>query len=539
MKKLLGVLILFAVCVPAQAAEISESIDPETGWTVIAAQAGQTRIRLVPAAGLNVFSIEHAGRELLKTPPSIKELPGVGYGTPLLYPTPNRVSNAQFRFGDKTYKFDANSGTNFIHGLVHNVPWTVTKTSVAGEQAVIEAALEFAPGTEIFKRFPFPHTLRVTITLSEGAVRWAYTVDNRDGKATIPFGFALHPWFLYQGPRKETYLTIPATHWMEAVDLLPTGKLVELAKTQFDARKPKSLADFVIDDVYYGMKPDKPTTIDFRKQGVQILLKTSKDFTHQVVYTPRNAGWFCVENQTCSTDAHNLYERGLKDESHLLTVPPGGTQLGFVEYQIHDNRQHDFSHWEPAIRKFEARDRIQAPPAVGILFVGSSSIYFWDLPKYFPGRNVINRGFGGSEMIDSLYFADRIVLPYRPRTIVVYAGDNDIARKQSAETVYHDFHRFAKKVHATLPKTRIIYIAVKPSIKRWELYGEMAKANNLIAAHAATDARVTYADIATPMLNAVGKPREELFRKDGLHLNHAGYTTWTAVLEPLLEGQNE
>ena len=502
MRRFFSLLVVLVLTTPLAAAEIQQTTDAQTGWRIYTARAGQTTIRVIPAAGFNVYSIEHAGRQLLKTPQSLADVSSFHYGTPLLYP---------------------------------DHEWNQATAEI--QQAVIEAELAFAPGTPYFERFPYPHTLRVAVTITDGNVSWTYTVDNRDGKSPLPFGFALHPWFLYQGSRKNTFLTIPATHWMEAEELLPTGKLVDLEGTKFDARQPKSLDGFVIDDVYYGMSADQPTTIDFRDAGVKISLAADNNFTHLVVYTPQNQDWFCVENQTCSTDAHNLYARGLKDESHLLIAPPGEVRQGTATFHIDDARQHDFAGWEKAIRKFEARDRYQPPAPGGTLFVGSSSIRFWDLPKYFPGRDYINRGFGGSEMIDSLYFADRIVLPYEPKTIVVYAGDNDIAGKQSAATVANDFQRFAAKVHKQLPETRIIYIAIKPSIRRWELYDEMAQANQLIADYAKSDPRITFADIATPMLNDQGTPKPELFIEDGLHLNDAGYKLWTSILQPLLDAK--
>ncbi len=534
MRRQLCVLLLLCLPYSLTAAEIRDSVDAETGWRVYTAQAGRTTMRVVPAAGFNVYSIEHAGRELLKIPKKLSELPGFMYGTPLLYPSPNRVRDAQFTFSGRKYKFEANNDAHFLHGLVHNVPWRVTGTRVEPHQAAIDAELEFAAGTEIFKLFPHEHTLRVTVTVTDGAVRWDYTVENPTGQAPVPFGFALHPWFLYQGERKDTFLTIPATHWMEAKELLPTGKLVELAGTKFDARKPKSLAGFVIDDVYFGMRPDAPTVIDFRDRRVKISLAASADFTHLVVYTPENEDWFCVENQTCSTDAHNLHRRGLNKESNLLIVPPGKSHSGHAEFRFEDGRKHKFSKWEPYIQKFEEQDRRRPPAKGGTVFVGSSSILFWDLPKYFPNRMLINRGFGGSVMLESLYFADRIVLPYAPRTIVVYAGDNDISRDQTAETVADDFRRFAAKVHAQLPETRIIYIAIKPSLKRWTLYPEMARANDLIAKMADGDERIVFADIATPMLGDDGKPKPELFIKDGLHLSDAGYRLWASIIDPLL-----
>jgi aldose 1-epimerase len=129
-------------------------------------------------------------------------------------------------------------------------------------------------------------------------------------------------------------LTIPATHWMEAVDLMPTGKIVDLKGSSFDARSGISLENFVVDDVYFGLEPKDPVRIDFQDVGLSIRLNASKQFTHLVVYTPDKEPFFCVENQTCSTDAHNLYERGLKRESNLLICKPHSIESGWAEFEF-------------------------------------------------------------------------------------------------------------------------------------------------------------------------------------------------------------
>ena len=188
--------------------------------------------------------------------------------------------------------------------------------------------------------------------------------------------------------------------------------------------------------------------------------------------------------------------------------------------------------WEATIRKFEDADEKQMPPKQAILFVGSSSIRLWDLEKSFPGRQVINRGFGGSEVADSLHFADRIVTKYEPRQIIMYAGDNDVAHNKSPETVARDFRQFVKKVRAELPDVAIAYIAIKPSLARWKLAEPMKQANALIAQQCQTDENLEYIDIWNPMLGEDGKPRPELFRNDGLHLNNKGYALWKSIVEP-------
>ena len=195
----------------------------------------------------------------------------------------------------------------------------------------------------------------------------------------------------------------------------------------------------------------------------------------------------------------------------------------------------DFSRWEKDIAAFERRDRDKPPPKNAVLFVGSSSIRLWDLPKSFAGVEVINRGFGGSHLADVVHFAPRIVLPYDPRLIVLYAGDNDIAAGKTPERVHADFQAFDRTVHKKWPKIRIVYIAIKPSILRWPLIDKIRKANSLIEAECKKSDGLVYLDVVAPMLGKDGKPRPELFRDDGLHPNEKGYALWAELLKPHLE----
>lgn len=190
--------------------------------------------------------------------------------------------------------------------------------------------------------------------------------------------------------------------------------------------------------------------------------------------------------------------------------------------------------WEPAIKKFEEQDKQQAPLENATLFVGSSSIVFWDVQKSFPNLTLIKRGFGGSLFRDATYYADRIVVPYKPKTIVIYDGDNDLKSGLSAEEVFADCKAFIEKVHSPLPDTKIIVLSVKPSIARWELYGEQQKANKLIEDYTKTNKNLLYVDVGTALLGADGKPRADLLKEDGLHLNEAGYEIWTNILTPIL-----
>lgn len=195
----------------------------------------------------------------------------------------------------------------------------------------------------------------------------------------------------------------------------------------------------------------------------------------------------------------------------------------------------DTTRFEREIQAFEAADRAAPPQPGGILFVGSSSIRLWpDLAGEFPGRAVLNRGFGGSTLAEVTHYAPRIIFPYRPRQIVVYAGDNDLASGMTPAEVAADYRRLVALVRRELPSARIAYISVKPSPSRWHLVEAYREANRLIAAEAARDSTQAFIDVFTPMLGATGRPRPELFLGDSLHMTRAGYDVWRARVGPAL-----
>jgi lysophospholipase L1-like esterase len=197
----------------------------------------------------------------------------------------------------------------------------------------------------------------------------------------------------------------------------------------------------------------------------------------------------------------------------------------------------DPDRWEATIKKFEDEDRAQPLPRNEIVFVGSSSIVRWDLKKDFPelGAKAINRGFGGSLLSDSVRYVDRIVIPYKPRIVVLYAGDNDIGGGASAERILSLFKQFDEKVHTALPETKIVFISIKPSIRRWAMQDAIHAANNLVREYAATRPHVTFLDIERDMLGPDGKPNPALLVSDGLHMTPAGYAIWNAKLRPHLK----
>jgi lysophospholipase L1-like esterase len=195
----------------------------------------------------------------------------------------------------------------------------------------------------------------------------------------------------------------------------------------------------------------------------------------------------------------------------------------------------DPTRFEPEIQAFEAQDRASPPPSGGIVFVGSSSIKNWtEVSSDFPSLPILNRGFGGSTLADVLYYFDRVVLPYRPRLIVLYAGDNDVAMGRTPDRVVSDFRLFMKQLRSRLPETRIVYLSIKPSPSRRPYLQAAREINKRIRTEIARDRLATYIDVFTPMLGPEGQPRPELFGSDSLHMTRAGYQLWRSLLEPLL-----
>jgi len=193
--------------------------------------------------------------------------------------------------------------------------------------------------------------------------------------------------------------------------------------------------------------------------------------------------------------------------------------------------------WEGEISNYLRRDATNPPAKGGILFVGSSTIRMWrTATNDFLPLPVLNRGFGGSSFKDLLFFMDTIVLPYEPKVLVVYEGDNDLGSSNSvAATVVSNAKLFALRVHAALPEAKIFYLSIKPSLKRAARWEEMSKANALIAEWAKTDPRLGTIDIGPLIRGADGEPDPSLFASDGLHLNKDGYARLNAHVRPILE----
>jgi len=186
-----------------------------------------------------------------------------------------------------------------------------------------------------------------------------------------------------------------------------------------------------------------------------------------------------------------------------------------------------YSQWafEEEIMNFEKMDLSSPPGNEIVLFTGSSSIRMWkSLSEDFSKQNVINRGFGGSQFTDLLYYYDRVIYPYSPRKILIYEGDNDIANGKNADQVLSDFQLLADKMRLDFPDCKIAFISIKPSPSRWHLKDEMIKANQLIEQYCESN-DITFIDIFSPMIYN-GRPIPDLYISDSLHMTEKGYEIW-------------
>ena len=200
-----------------------------------------------------------------------------------------------------------------------------------------------------------------------------------------------------------------------------------------------------------------------------------------------------------------------------------------------DVKYPDPKRWTDTIRTFEEWDSKNSFPSNAVLFVGSSSIRLWPTAKAFGGQYpVINRGFGGSYMADSVYYINDLVLQYNPKVVVIFAGTNDVAGNIPPALVHRDFIALVDTIHKALPQTEIIYMSITPTQSRWHLWSKMQEVDVLNKNFTAGKEFVTFMDVASSFLGADGQPNAELFNEDRLHLNEKGYEKWNTALAPVL-----
>jgi lysophospholipase L1-like esterase len=189
------------------------------------------------------------------------------------------------------------------------------------------------------------------------------------------------------------------------------------------------------------------------------------------------------------------------------------------------------------IAAFKKEDSISFPPKNAILFTGSSSFRMWtDVQSDFPGYTIINRGFGGSTLPDVIRYANDIIIPYRPKQVVIYCGDNDLASSDTvtAKVVARRFQKLFYTIRKELPNANISYVSIKPSPSRMHLMDKMRQANTLIKRFLKKQKNASFIDVFTPMLGTAHQPKQDIFLEDNLHMNKKGYAIWQKAIQPYL-----
>ncbi|MBE3561086.1 MAG: aldose 1-epimerase [Ktedonobacteraceae bacterium] len=326
--------------------------DAELATTVIALsytdatdQARDITVKITPELGSNMFGFRVGEHDLIYYERDrLKRRDFTGNF--VLWPLPNRVRDKRYHYRGRTYSLEAihrpQGNAVLIHGLVFDQPWRYEQPVITAESVSVTTFIDFTPATPHYDAYPFDSRLALTFTVKpgEGEVTVTYRVSN-NGTQHLPFGFAMHPYFALLSGREQTYVSLPAEAVMEAdEELLPTGRIFDINKimyAMYDLRQPLPLHLLKLDHVYYtGLNRGAAAVIDYRQQNIQLHISTTDDFSHIVIYTPRSEPYFCLEHQTCSTDAVNLANRGkeYRELAHLLEVAPGESASGTIRYRV-------------------------------------------------------------------------------------------------------------------------------------------------------------------------------------------------------------
>jgi lysophospholipase L1-like esterase len=220
---------------------------------------------------------------------------------------------------------------------------------------------------------------------------------------------------------------------------------------------------------------------------------------------------------------------------HLLYLFAAAILAGCAAVSPNSLATHNSRNWEKQIIEIEARAATNAPPPGCILFVGSSSIRLWKtLATDFPRLPVVNHGFGGSQLADSVHFTDRIIAPFRPRLVVIYAGGNDINAGKTARIVYGDFVALVRKIRDATPKAKIAFISIAPNPARWKEI-ETVKQVNALAERYCRKHGLDFINVFPLMLGPDGLPKPDIYVGDQLHMNAKGYAIWREAVAPHLK----
>jgi len=255
---------------------------------------------------------------------------GTGGGSPVLYPLPNRVRNGVYTFKGKSYDQIKRGKRIVLHSLVIDEPFEYSDPVIADDTITFTVWVDFKPGAAVYEGFPFEHKFSMSYILSDDDLKISYTVDNKSD-SELPYGFGIHPFFFRHSGDEETLVRLPAGKVIECdADILPTGNIIQVEGTGFDTRTPRPVKDLKFDTNFFGYPAGESAEIYYPSLGYKVALKTTDDFNHIMFFITPGNSWFCVENMTCSVNAHNLYNEGLREESGLIVLAPGSGKTGVI-----------------------------------------------------------------------------------------------------------------------------------------------------------------------------------------------------------------
>lgn len=289
------------------------------------------QIAIMPAAGFNLYSAIYNNRQFIMPRADISN-PGAASGVPILFPTPNRTRDCKYSFGGHDCVLQKNGEPRYLHGLFMDEPFEY-EFGADENGAWCKGWASLTEDMECFSSYPFPCTLTILYTLNQDGLRLTYSVKN-DGTETLPYGFAIHPYFDKMGQPDKVCIQVPAEGYYEAEACLPSGKILP-AEGEFDiVTRERPVSELRLDHVYHNVGLNgEPACIIYKDLGLRLELSTSEEFKNMVVFTPQALSGFCLENQTNATDYLNLYAKGI-DTACMNTVQPGETKTGYIHARI-------------------------------------------------------------------------------------------------------------------------------------------------------------------------------------------------------------
>ena len=323
--------------------------DPELQTTTLAIAATDhsnpsrnTRVCIAPEYGSNLYRFRVGAQELIYTDQLLLKRRDFT-GCFVLWPFPNRVRDKRYTYQGQQYSLEQihrpGGYPSLIHGLVFDQPWHYTQPVIGKDGVSVTTYIEMNAQSPNFTAYPFESRLSLTYSLAKTALSVTYQVHNQSAR-TLPFGFALHPYFSTIADKHDVLLTLPAQAVMEADDdMLPTGRIFDVQKVMYamyDLREPVPVAYLKLDHVFTQLDASMLSILYYPKLRMQLHISATDDFTHQVIFTPGHVPAVCIESQTCSTDAINLSQQSsaLREAAHLLEVQPGETFSGAIHYRV-------------------------------------------------------------------------------------------------------------------------------------------------------------------------------------------------------------